>query len=300
MIFIVTALYAEAHAFIGRFQLKKDTSHTRFQVFKNSEAKICLIISGTGTVPAAVAVTEICMKYGAGQDDFLINAGACAGIRNKNIPETEDICQPGKVFLGSKIREAVTGRTFYPDILYRHGFREAQVVTGAGPYVKTERNKTPKEDFYLYDMEAAAVYQAGSYFLGPHQMSFLKVISDDGLPGSVVSGESITSGEIEYLIERNIDQMGEYILLLQEISCKEKQEDTFREETLQRKIERLGAAMHCSKTMEESLRQYIRYSILAHVDYASVIEEMYQEEKLPCKDKREGKQRFEELKERLL
>ncbi len=73
MIYIVTAMYAEAHALINRFQLKKDISHTRFQVFLNREADICLFISGTGLVPAAAAVSSICTEYGAGQGDFLLN-----------------------------------------------------------------------------------------------------------------------------------------------------------------------------------------------------------------------------------
>ena len=37
-----------------------------------------------------------------------------------------------------------------------------------------------REAVVLHDMEGAAIYQAGSYWLGPHQMSFIKVISDHG------------------------------------------------------------------------------------------------------------------------
>ena len=76
MIYIVTAMYAEAHPFITRFQLKKDLSHTHFQVFLNGERSLCLIISGTGSLPAAAAVSSICTEYKAGSSesaDFLLN-----------------------------------------------------------------------------------------------------------------------------------------------------------------------------------------------------------------------------------
>ncbi len=53
MIYIVTAMYAEAHPFIESFGLKKDISQTRFQVFRSREAEICLLISGTGPIGAA-------------------------------------------------------------------------------------------------------------------------------------------------------------------------------------------------------------------------------------------------------
>ncbi|MBD5393118.1 MAG: hypothetical protein HDR71_02375 [Lachnospiraceae bacterium] len=294
MIYIVTAMYAEAHGFIDRFQLKKDISQTRFQVFRSKEGDMCLIISGTGTVPATVAVSSICMEYGAGQGDFLLNVGVCAGIGIGNVYGTKDTCQATEVYLCSKIREQSTGKTFYPDILYRHGFAEAQIVTGARPYAKAAQDETEKEDFYLYDMEAAAVYQAGSYFLGPHQMSFLKVISDDG------NTKEVTSEKIESLMGRSMDSIVDHIMRLQEIAREEKQEDKFQEEALQKEISRLCIDMHCSKVMSESLRQYIRYCTLADVDHVSVIEEMYREGKLPCKDKREGKRCFEELKKKLL
>ena len=320
MIYIITAIYAEAHAFITRFQLKKEISHTHFQVFLNREADICLAITGTGPIPAAAAVSSICTEYGAGPGDFLLNVGVCAQIQNnesrasrailmlnneslfpqaalmsnENESRAENICQNGKLFLCSKIREQFTGRIFYPDILYRHKFAEAQIVTGAGPYKKTEQTEIEEADFYLYDMEAAAVYQAGSYYLGPHQMSFLKIVSDNGNTGNV------TPLQIERLIDRNMEDMADYITDLQMAARQERQDKIFQEITAQEELEKLCRDMHCSRVMSESVRQYIRYCILSGVDYVSVMEEMYRKGKLPCKDKREGKQCFEELKERLL
>ncbi len=343
MIYLITATYAEAHPFIARFQLKKDSSHTRFQVFQDREAdtnrkEICqtgirrtgisLVISGPGPIPAAVAVSSICTEYGPGQGDFLLNVGICAGIREQahaentllrdGIRRQEAPCQIGNLFLCNKITEQATGRTFYPDILYRHRFLEARIVTGSGirqrlPHSASQlieqrlpRIKAEEEDFYLYDMEAAAVYQAGAYFLGPHQMSFLKVISDEG------DGRDVTPSEAERLIDRNMDAITEYISDLQNAAHEEQSADILQDDDIRKQYqtpmcsadqlidERLCLDLHCSRAMSEALRQYIRYCVLAGIDYAAVLENFYREGKLPCKDKREGKQCFEELKKRLL
>lgn len=310
MIYIITAIYPEAHPFITCFQLKKEVSHTRFQVFLNKKSDLCLVISGTGPIPAAAAVSSICTENNAGAGDFLLNVGICAQIPGAGVPirEAANPCQTGKIFLCSKITEQSTGRTFYPDLLYRHKFEEAQIVTGALPYEKSSPATAPTAscgppDILLYDMEAAAIYQAGSYYLGPHQMSFLKVISDDGNPGNV------TSGQIERLIDRNMENIADYITTLRSITSKDCRKGIFpnghqnripQPDPAEDRLEKLCLDLHCSRTMSESVRQHIRYCILADIDYVSVLDEMYREGRIPCRDKREGKQRFHELKEKLL
>lgn len=57
-----------------------------------------------------------------------------------------------------KITEQATGKTFYPDILYRHPWKERELVTGMQPLQRAAAHGA------LYDMEAAAVYQAGIRF----------------------------------------------------------------------------------------------------------------------------------------
>lgn len=85
----------------------------------------------------------------------------------------------------NKITEQTTGRTFYPDVIYRHPFAEAEIVTQAVPYRGANETQDPENGAgaRLYDMEAAAVYQAGAYYFGPHQMTFLKVVTDHGVAG---------------------------------------------------------------------------------------------------------------------
>lgn len=274
MVYIFTALYCEAHAFIDFFHLKKDMVQTRFQVFYNEKEQIRLTITGVGMISAAAAVSSICTEYGAGQEDFLINIGIAAASEEKR-----------QFFLCNKIFDSVTKRTFYPDILYHHPFLEVQVVTLPQPL-----EEIVNDSGYLYDMEAAAVYQSGAYFLGPHQMSFLKVVSDLG-----TKTHEIMPKEVEQIFWTNIEQIADYIRILKKAGKVSEKQEPDKEV-----FDRLCRDLHCSKAMADSLFFYLRYCVLSGIDYARVVFELYQEMWLPCKDKREGKICFEELKRRLL
>ena len=208
MIFIFTALYCEARMIIEAFQLEKNVQNTRFQEFYREDAKIRLTITGVGEIAAAAAVAGCCAQYpgspeAAPEEDFLLNLGICGGNDGME-----------GVFLCNCLTEQATGKSFYPDMLYRHAFPEAQIVTGmtpwkgrpeyaaglrsgegcAGTAVREDSGGScgagkggTESEGSLYDMEAAAVYQAGRFFFGPHRMMFLKVVSDHGADGTVTA-----------------------------------------------------------------------------------------------------------------
>lgn len=294
MIYIFTALYCEAYSVIGHFGLVKNNDIKQFQVFENKDSEIVLTVTGAGSIKAAVAVSSIGTYYGIGKNDFLMNIGICAGI-----PEDRNTDFKGRIYLCNKITERSTNRTFYPDVLFRHGFLEEEIVSVERPlHRKQEENQTENrtecEAYSLFDMEAAAVYQAGAYFLGPHSMSFLKVVSDDG------NLENVTPAMAEKLINQNMESISEYIMKLWEWSRMEKEQDAVANENEKAWLSRVYSDMHCSDTMKAVLNQHIHYCILAGVDYKNIMEELYLQGKLPCSCKREGKLCFEELRKRLL
>ncbi len=307
MIIITTALYCEAKALIERFGMKKDTSNTRFQVFTDTEKDMVLVITGVGSIAAAAAVSGVCARYENTQGalDFLVNIGACSGQQAE-----------GTIYICNKITELATGRTFYPDMLYRHPFRETQITT-VMKVIKSGELPCQGKDA-LFDMEAAAVYQAGAYFFGPHQMSFIKVVSDNA------DASSVTEKRLEALIEKNIDMITEYTDTLKKASVELHNKDILDTDGNREWIDRLCSDMHCSATMKAAVEQHIRYSILEE-RYESlegssnisrrdaqpaerwkfkphcrkIAENMYREKILPCADKREGKRCFEEFKRQL-
>jgi len=282
MIYIFTALYCEAYIFIRQFDLVKNYNNTWLQEFYNEGTGIRLVITGTGEVAAAAAVGSVCSIYKPAQSDLLLNVGVCA----------HTVSQDG-IFLCSKIIEKATGRTFYPDMLYRHPFCEGTIVTGMLPWNGEDDISAGN----LYDMEAAAVYQAGMHFFGPHQMIFLKIVSDRG------AAEDVSREQVLHLMEMYQNGIFDYIsrvsAIMQENSCHKilpgQEERSMRENM----FETFCADLHCSKAMRDSLEQYIWYLTLTGIDYTCVIQEMYEEKMLPCKSKREGKLCFEEFKRRL-
>ena len=283
MIYLFTALYCEASLFIKRFHLTKNPENTIFQEFYNEEAGIRLTVTGVGEIAAAAAVSCICSTYRPTINDLLLNVGTCGRYAER-----------GGVFLCNKIIELVTGKTFYPDILYRHTFDEAEIVTGMRLFDRDDGElleRCPKG--VLYDMEAAAVYQAGTYFVGPHQMAFLKVVSDNG------NAKGMTREQIEQLMEQFSDRLCGFVERIDRVSSSLAENDTGWSDRLEMLFVKMCVDLHCSKVMGDSLRQYIRYFSLSGTDVEAVVTDMYESGRLPCKDKREGKQRFEELKRRL-
>lgn len=284
MIYIFTALYCEAHLFIRHFNLMKRQESTWFQLFFNETAGIRLTVTGVGEVAAAAVVGSVCSVYKPTQNDVLLNIGICAHTTKKD-----------GIFLCNKIVEKATGRTFYPDMLYRHSFTEATLVTGMQIYRSNDdAAQMPADSFVggLYDMEAAAVYQTGIHFFGPHQMMFLKIVSDRGVVEKVKEQTALL---MEKYKDDILDFIGQLSIITQKNECR-KNRLCREEETL---IETFCTDLHCSKAMKDSMKQHIQYLTLAEIDFISVIQDMYEKKQLPCRDKKEGKQRFEEFKRRL-
>lgn len=274
MIYIFSAFYAEAKNIIDHYGLKKEKSpeRVRFDVFTNDSIR--LVITGVGEINAAAAVSNIGGAYGISPDDEILNVGCGAGF-------SSDICL-GSIFLGNKLTEQMTGRTFYPDMLMKANFRECEIVTVA-------RVLNEGSDSVVYDMEAAAVYQAAAFFVGPHRMHFIKLVSD--------AGERIDQSKITELFALQEDKICGYIdRLLSACADKAQMDDTQSSWNM----DRLICDMRCSKVMGDQLAQLIKYCRLSGIDYKAVLDEYYTNGLLPCESKREGKKCLFELKQRLL
>lgn len=274
MIYIFSAFYAEAKNIIDHYGLKKEKSPemVRFDVFANESIR--LVITGVGEINAAAAVSNIGGAYGISPDDEILNVGCGAGF-------SSDICM-GSIFLGNKLTEQMTGRTFYPDMLIKANFRECEIVT-------VSRVLNEGCDSVVYDMEAAAVYQAAAFFVGPHRMHFIKLVSD--------AGERIDQSKITELFALQEDKICGYIdRLLSACADKAPMDDTQSSWNM----DRLICDMRCSKVMGDQLAQLIKYCRLSGIDYKAVLDEYYTNDLLPCESKREGKKCLFELKQRLL
>lgn len=298
MIYVMMALYQEAHGLIRELELKKNTAYAPFEVFDNESAGIRLVVTGVGEIAAAAATAAVCARDGADAADFLVNIGCCAAGGCEPADRDMDsgygaahAAQTGDLYVCHKITEQATGKTFYPDILYRHPWKERELVTGMQPLQRAAAHGA------LYDMEAAAVYQAGIRFFSPDRMIFLKVVSDSGVAGQ----ERMTAETLAGLLEQNVKAVAGFLANLWKAA--DEQEALRSGGILQEDeavLEQLFAALHCSQTMRASVRQYITYAALTGYDWKVELKEWYARGLLPCKDRREGKVRLEELKQVLL
>lgn len=166
MLYIAAALFCEAKPIIEAACLKKDLTQEKFQLFRGES--VLLIVTGSGPLKAAVAVTYLLGLYPPALGDFLINAGIC-GTDQPSIPF-------GTAFICNKISDAASGKDYYPDILFTHPFQENSLVTFPAPVYS--RKQYALRTGYLADMEAAGIMEAVRLYFPPHRIAVLKIVSD--------------------------------------------------------------------------------------------------------------------------
>lgn len=250
MVFVFMALYPEAKPVIKRLGLRKRTDRTRFQEFVSEDSEIVLAITGVGPVAAAAAVAAVLTEYDAGQGDQLLSVGTAAALRGEHgaagtaalygehgSAETmESLCgeksssiiltESGHdfgIFLLNKLLDQNSDRTFYPDMLIKSDLMEASCITGSTVLSRraTAFMAVAAEGYDLYDMESAAVYQAGNLFLGPHQMSFIRVVSDRGTEAEdrkkVVSDEGIETEDRGQVVSNGGIKTGNQVRVVSDV-----------------------------------------------------------------------------------
>lgn len=209
MITFITALYPEAKGLIEQLHLKKKPEEALYQLFESEEIR--LVVTGAGMIAAATAAARHFAKYPpeSGQD-LVISLGIAGLSPSKEIPTAV-----GDIFLASKITEQATGRTFYPDILYRHPFRLMPLIT----FPTVCKNSSDLPEGTLVDMEASALYQALLPHISPDRMLFLKVVSD--LPGHPAADAVLPSELLKPHLEKILTYAGELHAFLQQTTLPE-------------------------------------------------------------------------------
>lgn len=162
---ILTALYQEARSIVGSLNLKKDPQCKKIPVYASGDT--VLVISGMGKLSAAIATTYALHLAGKDHETQIINIGMCGSVRQ---------CFPlGKSLMVNKIREQTSGREFFPDMLLQTGLEEASLETWDKPVTAGMGSQITCD---LVDMEAFGIFQAGIHFVSPHQMIFVKIVTD--------------------------------------------------------------------------------------------------------------------------
>ncbi len=234
MIYISCALYMEAAPFIRRFHCNADVSFLHGRVFLGEQATV--IVTGTGMVAAAIALTEALTRLTPKENDLFVNIGVC-GCSSSEVPL-------GETFLIHKLTDGTTGRDYYPDMLFLHSLREAALITVPIP------QQTAREGFVLYDTEATALYLAALPHFSTDRLFFFKTVSDhcndltELGPTDILTLMQGASGDITELV-------------LHFSNCLSRKPDYSITETAC--VDRFCEILRCSVTMELELRRLVTY-----------------------------------------
>lgn len=186
MIYIATALFCEAKAFIEALGLKEDFGFGGVRVFKNDN--FILAVTGAGVLTSASALSFVLGRQTPKKGDVFLNAGVCGG-ENKGI------------FVCNKITCPSLSREYYPDMVYDLGFSQRELVTVAKPLTDIPKGK-------IADMEGAGIFEAIRGHFSLERCFFVKIVSDFG------DFEGVSSDSVYALVKRYVGEITEKLLKL--------------------------------------------------------------------------------------
>ena len=200
MLCILSALKAESDPIINFFKLKKDSSF-KFPVFVNQDIALIGIGVGSGNIPSRINIFFEKFKK---ENIFFINIGIAGG-------NSEDT-KIGECFLINKIKDDFNKKSFYPDILIKHLFKEKDITT-----VQNIVSNDSGDYNSLIDMESSVIFDTCKNLVSPHRISFIKIVSDHFNKDN----QSFDFHYIKNLINNSMDKIEKYFINLKFIINKE-------------------------------------------------------------------------------
>jgi len=216
-----------------------------------------VVVTGVG----GCAISTI-LKIDLKPNDYVLNVGICAG---KEI---------GKGYLINQVISDVTGRRFYPDILFDSGADEMSITT-------TSEVVTSVEEGMLYDMESSLVCDAVLKVVPPSNLALYKVVSD--------SGEKFpTKNEVTQLIRAHLNEIEKIAQML--VAGDSAKSYEFLPDSV---IEELRLTQY----MRNELKDIEHYCVASgrEDELLKLLDKMRKEERLPVKDKKAGREVLDEI-----
>ena len=264
MITYITALYPEAKELITALQLKQNHTETLYQLFEGEDVQ--LLVTGAGMISAAAATSRHFANYPSRNGyDLVVNLGL-AGYH----PGTTDYDIPaaGSLFFVSKITELCTGRTFYPDLLYRNPFPQLPLVTS--PVVADDSSSLPPDT--LVDMEASALYQVLLPHISPERMLFIKVVSD--ILKTTASDPGINPAA---LLKPHMSALVTYITTLHQFLRQHAPKEMTGTEADAALIRQVREQLPLTETMDKEFQRLLSYARLSRCPLHQCLEQFLSE-----------------------
>jgi hypothetical protein len=195
-------------------------------------------------------------------DDCVLNVGICAGT------------EKGEGYLINQVISSVTGRRFYPDILFESGAKEMTVTY-------SDEVVTSVGEGMLYDMESALICDAVLKMLPPSNLALYKVVSD--------SGENFPSAnEVTQLIRAHLDEIKKIASLL--VGEEGNASYEFLPESIKEKL-------RLTQYMQNELKDLEHYCVASgrRDELLKLLSDMENDGRIPVKDKKAGREVLDEI-----
>ena len=258
MVYIVTALLAEAKPLIKKYKLSPEVQ-SPFSIYSNENIK--LIITGIGGDLALMATTFLLTKFPPTSNAILVNLGITGSIH-----------PIGEALLAHTISSDRSGHSYYPDMRLTHPFREVVLHTVDTPIEEAG-------NYEAVDMEAFYVYKAALAFLSSSQIMIFKVVSDN-FSANIPSKEDVFGW---------IDTHLEMLFKLIETAIEKKPQTLSFSPQLQIEREKVQEALQLTKAQNDQFSDALKgYLLRNHT-------EPLLPKHLPMKHKKEQKDAFNKL-----
>ena len=195
-------------------------------------------------------------------DDHVLNVGVCAGTAK------------GEGYLINQVISSVSGRRFYPDILFESGTKEMSLTY-------SEEVVTSVEEGMLYDMESALICDAVLKIIPPSNLAIYKVVSDSG-------DDFPTANEVSQLIRTHVDEIRKIASMLVGNSVPVSYE--FIPESVKDRL-------RLTQYMRNELKDLEHYCVASgrQDELLRLLSEMENEGRIPVADKKKSREVLDEI-----
>jgi len=223
-------MVAESHSIakplIAALELKRSDELAKLRCYASEEALLVESRSesgatsrgrtaeGSAPLSAGVTTSYLLGRCGFNESTRLFHLGRCEAQGEAGSGLI------GQVVLANRVRDGVSGRGYFPDLLLAHEFSEAAIETGAKASSPGRDGAPP-----LVDRELAGFLSAALTFLAPHQVYCLEAVGGDeelfgGAVGAILrlideSAKLCQPGQITLneTVERSLASIGENLRL---------------------------------------------------------------------------------------
>lgn len=172
MIHLLVALAPEARPLIDHFRLHRRAGTDAYPIYENDA--MSLVVSGVGKVRAAAAVAYLHAFHGPVANAPWLNVGI-AGDGARAV---------GTGVLAHRIRDAATGKNWYPPLVFTPPCETTGVLTVDAPV-------RAYPDGWAVDMEVAGFCPTACQFSTAELVQCFKIVSDNsGTPMEAVSAKA--------------------------------------------------------------------------------------------------------------